>query len=334
MESITNTARIASNVYDPAPADNQSTATTAVSAQPDLVIRKTHVGTYFEANQTITYTLTYSNAGNQGATGVIITDTLDERMSYVGSYPAGTQIDARTIKWNVGALPVDGPHTIVVTATVSAQASGELTVNRVEIGDDGANGSDPDPTSNSVCDVVRVARPVLILEKSVTGQNYVTGQLAYTVHYENNGPVSARNVIISDVLPANTTLVAGSITGGGSYDDGTRTITWNLGDLTVGASGQVGFAVTVGAGAGGATQSAATLSSESASGSLVITSTTAAVNSPWCSTAGCSTIKGYWGGANPVGPACWEMNPQLPGAVFDDSAWTTLVTPGAIEPYG
>jgi uncharacterized repeat protein (TIGR01451 family) len=333
VDHITNTAQIASDVYDPVSSSNQSTAATSVVAAPDLVIRKSHSGVYFEANQTITYTLIYSNTGNQTATGVVITDTLDDQLTYIGSHPAGNQIATRTITWNIGALPVDGPHTIVVTATVSALASGELTINRAEIGDNGDNGPDPDPVSNSANDIVQVARPILILEKSAAGQSYVTGQLTYTVIYRNNGPVPARSVVINDLLPADTTLVAGSITGGGSYDSGTRTITWSLGNLAVGASGQVSFTVTVGAGAGGATQSAATVSSESASDSQVITSTTAAETSPWCNSAGCSTIRGYWGGANPVGPAGWEANPQLPDAAFNDSTWTTLTAPGAIEPY-
>ncbi len=330
VEQISNTAYITSSVGDPVLADNQSTAVMAVNAQPDLVIRKSHSGTYFEANQTVRYTLTYSNTGSQVASGVLITDTLDPRMTYVESAPPGIHA-AGVVTWTLGEVAVDGPHAIVLTATVDASASGELTINRVEIDDDGAGGPDPDPSTNSAEDIVRIARPILVLEKSVAGQSYVSGQITYTIVYRNDGPVAARSVVISDVIPANTTLVAGSISGGGSANGGK--VTWNLGNLGVGATGQVSFAVTVGVGAGGASQSAPTASSESASGSLVLTSTVKSVSSPWCFSAGCSTILGYWGDANPVGPAGWTSNPQLDGPIFDDSLWETVKPPATTEPY-
>ncbi len=329
VDQILNTASITAD-NDLVDSDNQSQAILTVSAQPDLVIHKNTAETYFEAGQVVTYTLTYRNEGTQGATGVVITDTLDANLTYLSSSPSGTHQNG-VVTWNIGHLEAGEQGSIQLTVRVSDDASGELILNRAVIADDGTNGEDLDPESNVAQSVVRVARPILTLEKSVTGQNYTRGKLTYTLSYINDGPISAHNVVISDTLPANTSLVAGSITGGGNLHDGV--ITWNLGDLPVGGSGTVSYTLEVGLGAGGAMQSAPTMMSDSVAGSIVLTSTLNTVGSPYCNASGCSTIRGYWGGSNPIGPAGWNANPQLAGSSFDDTAWSALTVPHEIEPY-
>jgi uncharacterized repeat protein (TIGR01451 family) len=66
----------------------------------------------------------------------------------------------------------------------------------------------------------------------------VTWTLTYTL---TDGPVT--NAVITDPLP--DFLVFVSASDGGVYDDATRTITWNLGDLTVDGSDSVSFVTTV-----------------------------------------------------------------------------------------
>jgi uncharacterized repeat protein (TIGR01451 family) len=67
--------------------------------------------------------------------------------------------------------------------------------------------------------------------------------LLYTVNYVNNGTDTATDVVITDRVPANTTLVPGSITGGGTVSNGI--ITWNIGTVAPTASGTVSFKVTI-----------------------------------------------------------------------------------------
>jgi uncharacterized repeat protein (TIGR01451 family) len=67
--------------------------------------------------------------------------------------------------------------------------------------------------------------------------------LKYTIEYNNTGNVTLTGVILNDMIPANTTLVIGSISGGGSELGGV--ITWNIGNLNVGASGSQSFEVRV-----------------------------------------------------------------------------------------
>ncbi len=332
VADIANTAFITSSVDDPVEGDNQSTAVMAVDARPDLVIQKRYAGNYLDVGQTIRYTLVYSNAGSQGATGVVITDTLGSPLEYVSSHPAGT-VDAQgRVRWDIGTLAVDGPHTIELTATVKSTAQpGSLAVNRAEIRDDGANGTDTDPSNNQTLHTAIIVRPVLALEKSASGQSYVGGRITYTLAYRNDGATVARAVVITDSLPAHTTLVSGSITGGGVESGGI--ITWTLPDVAPGHGGQVSFAVDIGVEAGGDEQSAPTLSRASVPGTVVITSTTETITSPWCDWEGCASLWGYWGGANPSGPPGWNENPHIEGPTFDLTGWVRVTTPDTIEPY-
>ena len=332
VAEIANTAFITSSVGDPVAGDNQSTATIAVDARPDLVIQKQYAGNYLDVGQTIRYTLVYSNAGSQGASGVVITDTLGSHLEYVSSTPAGS-VDAQgRVRWEIGTLPVDGPHTIELTATVKPTSQpGTLAVNRAEIGDDRANGTDADPSSDQTLHTAIIVRPVLALEKSAAGQSYVGGRITYTIAYRNDGATVARAVVITDSLPAHTTLVPGSITGGGLEHGGI--ITWTPADVAPASGGQVSFAVDIGAEAGGDEQSAPTLSRASVPGTVVITSTTQSIGSPWCDWEGCASLWGYWGGADPTGPSGWNENPHVEGAPFDLTGWVPVTTPAEIEPY-
>src|SRR5207237_5982787 len=92
VNQISNTASIASDLPDPNPADNTASDTTPLVAAPDLSIVKSDGGISTTPGGTVPYTLSYANTGNQGATGVAITETV----------PANTTFNAgaSTAGWN------------------------------------------------------------------------------------------------------------------------------------------------------------------------------------------------------------------------------------------
>jgi uncharacterized repeat protein (TIGR01451 family) len=98
--------------------------------------------------------------------------------------------------------------------------------------------------SNTVV-VTVITPPVITLSKNVAPAIAKSGNtVIYTIQYQNTGGSDANNVTITDVVPAGSTLVAGSISGGGTFAAGT--ITWALGTVTAGAAPQtVTFKVTV-----------------------------------------------------------------------------------------
>ncbi|MDP8911807.1 MAG: DUF11 domain-containing protein, partial [Actinomycetota bacterium] len=61
--------------------------------------------------------------------------------------------------------------------------------------------------------------------------------ITYTLSYTNAGPAPAENAKIVDKLPSGLTFVSAS--NGATYNSWTRTVTWKLGTVPVGASGSV-----------------------------------------------------------------------------------------------
>jgi len=82
----------------------------------------------------------------------------------------------------------------------------------------------------------------LTLTKSVDKTQVVSGGIiTYTITY-TNGTSASNNVVITDPIPAGTSNPT-AISNGGTVSGGV--ITWNLGNLSPGASGSVTFKVTV-----------------------------------------------------------------------------------------
>jgi len=71
--------------------------------------------------------------------------------------------------------------------------------------------------------------------------------LDYTIHVQNDSDVVAQGLGLMDVLPAELDLVMGSLTGGATYDPGTRAIAW---EGTLGAESQfdIGYSVRLASG--------------------------------------------------------------------------------------
>ena len=209
-----------------------------------------------------------------------------------------------------------------VTARVKADAQPAAVVaNRVTLADDGANGEDINPAGNTATDSDLVIAPYIQLEKQAAGPVYAGQPLTYTIAGYNSQYATAFAVTVTDTLPAHTTLVPGSITGGGVEHNGV--ITWELGDVAPGTTGALSFAVMPQAGAGGYTQTLPTLSGEALGGSLTVTSSTTLPltgSRPWCDFAGCASFKGIYQDENGLPPTGWNDNPRL--TQFDDSSWS------------
>ena len=154
---ISNTATIAddgANGTDPTPANNTASDTdSAERRSPTFTISKSDGGATATPGDGITYTLSYRNAGNQGATGVVLTDAV----------PANTTFNAggSTAGWACAPNNNAGSScTLAVGALAAAArrhrdlrrhgraarcAAGVVQIsNTATIADDGANGTDPD----------------------------------------------------------------------------------------------------------------------------------------------------------------------------------------------
>ncbi len=177
VAQISNTATIAddgTNGADPTPGNNSSTDTTPLVAQPDLTLAKGYAGPTPFPGDTIPFDLDYSNVGNQGATGVAITETV----------PANTTFNpgASTAGW--ACLPDNSAGstcTLAVGGVAGGGAGGAAVFavdlddplppgvpevdNCASVADDGANGADPNPGDNSDCLTVTLdSTPPTVIE--------------------------------------------------------------------------------------------------------------------------------------------------------------------------
>ncbi|MEA2558998.1 MAG: hypothetical protein QOH06_502 [Acidobacteriota bacterium] len=227
---------------------------------PELSITKSDGGASVAPGGTVSYTLTYGNNSVGGATGVVLTDTVPANATFnAGASTAGWSCTpdnnaGSTCTLAIGAVAGSSSGltaTFAVTVINPVGAGVTQISNTASIADDGANGTDPTPGNNSASDTTPVtAAPDLSITKSDGGADVEPGgTISYTLTYANNGNEGATGVVITDIVPANTTFDSGASTAGWSCtpdDNAGSTCTLTVGALAAGGGNQVAtFAVTV-----------------------------------------------------------------------------------------
>ncbi len=300
--------------------NNEKQDTDATASAPDLKISKTDGTTTVQAGQTgVVYTLTYGNIGNKDSSSVTVVDTLDANETFVScpATPTCTYNEtARTVTWVLGKLSPGDSGTLSFTVTMnSGAAPGTVIRNTAAI--DGGGGTDSDLSNNTAYDSDLVVAPNIVLAKTVTGTNTPPawgGQVTYRLTYTNMSSVAATNVVITDPLPAGTAFVSATA----PCAESGGTVTCTIGTVAAGGQGDVEITVTVAETTTGATQTAARLTAESASGSSVTTSATANAG-----------LKLLWTNLDPAAAAGWNANPRA--LAFDDTSWTGPIVQGYQE---
>ena len=234
--------------------DNTDVDTDGLVAAPDLVIVKDDGNTVVAAGDSLIYTINYSNAGSQNATGVVITETLPTGATFDAANSTAGWIETApgsgVYTFSVGALNVGASGSVAFAVTVDdPQSAGiDQLVNNVSIADDGSQGADENPANNSDTDTdVLTAAPDLFIAKDDGATVVAAGDsLSYTINYGNDGTQGATGVVITEVLPTGATFdAAGSTAGWTETASGSGIYTLSVGGLASGASGSVTFAVTV-----------------------------------------------------------------------------------------
>lgn len=261
IDQLSNTASVAddgSNGVDPTPGNNSSSDTTPITAAPDLTLGKDDGGTSSFAGGVISYTLSYANVGNQGATGVVISETVPANVSFnAGASTAGwtcvpSGAAGSTCTLALGSLVAGGSGTATFAVTVDNPLPASVTdiANTASIADDGSNGPDPTPINNTDSDTTPVgATPDLTITKSDGGVTAVPGgTVAYTLNYSNVGTQGATGVVISETVPTHGSFNAGASTAGWvctPNGNAGSACSLTVGGLAGGANGSAVFAVTV-----------------------------------------------------------------------------------------
>ena len=197
-------------------------ATTVV--QPTLAITKTGPATAL-LNAEFEYTITVTNNGDGDATGTTVVDTLPAGLEYVSSDPAGT-VSGSTVTWNVGDLDPAGSSTITLTVKGTTGGAKE----NVATASSGGNTLQPEARATTT-----ILVPGITVEKTGRPALFVGNQVTYTLTASNAGDAPLTGVTVTDTIPTGMSYVSSSPAG----TESGSTVTWDVGDLAVGASTSV-----------------------------------------------------------------------------------------------
>ncbi|MBI3243695.1 MAG: DUF11 domain-containing protein, partial [Chloroflexi bacterium] len=239
---LENTVTIAAtNEAGPAQNDNTSTANIAVNC-PDVEIVKTADNGTISAGDAASFTVTVTNSGNGAAYGVTLSDSLPAGVTWAETADSD---NACQVNGAPGSQTLDcGPLTLPAGESFSVAISGETdaadcgllenTASVVATNEASADQSDNASTANIAVNCADID----IAKVADNGSVNAGDSIGYIIAVANNGLGIARNVTLTDTLPANAGL-SWTIDGGTGAAQCAivgGVLTCNFGDLASNAS--------------------------------------------------------------------------------------------------
>jgi uncharacterized repeat protein (TIGR01451 family)/fimbrial isopeptide formation D2 family protein len=236
-----------SNGADPTPEDNEDSDTDEVDSTLDLAITKTDGETEVGPGDSLTYTLTVTNEGDEDSEDAVVTDTLPNGLIFVsasngGTHAGGTSTGGGTVTWPAFDLVGGGAtteRTVSVTVADPVPAGVDSVTNAASVD---APGDEDDSNDEATDEDVVDATPDLTVTKTDGQETALVGEtLTYVLTVGNVGDQDATGVLVTDLLPEGTSFVSAS--DGGTAAAGE--VTWPTFSLASGASTTRTVTVTV-----------------------------------------------------------------------------------------
>lgn len=242
--------------------DNTCSDTVFGRTFADLAITKSDGVTSAVPGGNVTYTIVVTNNGAGDVTNAHVIDTFPAGFSVtytsvaIGGASGNTVAGAGNLNETLN-MPNGSSVTYTVTATIPSDATGTIS-NTATVSASGIVDSNSGNNSATDSDTVLVPEADL----SVTKTNNTTGVAAgqnttYTITVTNNGPSDASNVVVTDTLDADFTLVSTS----GCAEDPSGVPTCTLGTIVAGANASYDVTVTVDGAATGTVTNTVSVSS-------------------------------------------------------------------------
>ena len=239
--AIGNTANVTATTPDTNPGNNTSSVVTTGTGSADVSVVKTAAAAA-AAGTNLTYNINVTNNGPSDASSVTMSDTLPPNTTFVSeSQPTGPAFictnpplgGTGTVSCSIATLTAGTSATFAIVVQVSPAAPVGPSSNTATVS---TSTTDPNPGNNSSTAITAIALATadLLITKTPAPGPYGTGQpLTYTIVVANNGPNTALSVVVTDTLPAGTTLQSSTPAGACS---GTTVVTCNAGTLVNGAT--------------------------------------------------------------------------------------------------
>ncbi|MHB1355171.1 MAG: DUF7933 domain-containing protein, partial [Anaerolineae bacterium] len=236
---------------------NQASASVVLvntEVEPNLIIGKLFVPRQALPGDQVQIQLRITNTGQTAAFGVSLDDLLPTDLinPSAGSLPNGfgySFIPASTVRFSGGTIAASESVTIVFTATLASTLQQGAILHNVVTITQYLSLPPETPggrtyTGTSAFDDLTVILPDLSISKTDGLVVAVPGQvLTYSLTISNTGTRAATTMLITDTLPDHTAFVSAS--NGGSYNPGTRQVTWSLPGLAIGAQRVLTYQVTL-----------------------------------------------------------------------------------------
>jgi uncharacterized repeat protein (TIGR01451 family) len=197
---------------------------TPAPAGADLGLTKTVSDSSPNVGDTITFTVTLTNAGPLKATNVTVGDPLPAGLSFVSATASKGSYNPATGVWTVGDVNTATPQTLAIQALV---VSANPPVNTATVTH--SDQADPNHANNSASVGVQLSTD-LGLSKTVSNSTPNVGDtITFTVTLTDLGPNPATNVVVGDALPAGLAFVSATPSQG-TYNPSTAE--WTVGTVT------------------------------------------------------------------------------------------------------
>ena len=132
-------------------------ASNAALAWPDLAVTKTGPATA-SINDTITYSLVYTNQGGATAYSVTVTDAVPSQLSIITNSLTGATISGANITWNIGTLCVGNGGRLTFQAQVKTSATpGQSVTNNACIQSATAEDNNSNNSSKAITRIVSIS---------------------------------------------------------------------------------------------------------------------------------------------------------------------------------
>jgi uncharacterized repeat protein (TIGR01451 family) len=210
---------------------------TTVNSSHSFTLSKTDTPDPVTPNGVIFYTINWAVSGNEVAQSVVISDAIPANTTLVS--PGTCAVAGTTVTCSLGNQNPGANGTVSLQVRANTPLANGTVINNAARISDSNNGAPLVATTSTAV----TSDHQFTLSKSAASVVQAGQWLTYTINWSVTGDEPATGVTITDAVPANTSYVAASCTGGCTVAGGV--VTWALGSRVPGNSGTVQFTVQV-----------------------------------------------------------------------------------------
>jgi uncharacterized repeat protein (TIGR01451 family) len=219
--------------------NNEANDTTVVYPICDVEIIKTVNASSVYINEFVEWKITVVNHGPSTAKDVVVKDNLPAGLRLISSTPSVGTFDKNTGTWRIGDLN-NGTTVFLVLVT---QVVKEGTFRNIVVVSTTTNETN---YTNNKANNTTVGKPICDVEisKVVSDKEVYVGEtVVWTIKIKNNGPSTAKNVKVSDLLPKGLKLLDAKVNKG-SFN--METCVWTIKSLAKGDGATIKLTTKVG----------------------------------------------------------------------------------------